>query len=141
MELYVPIDEAKFRLHFRSGELPRFGYFFFTRMLWRIYPTGGHWVAHSLFYFSLILATLLLFSLDVFVLIIWLIGKALAWLLAGIGLLLWRLVQKLFEAVLYPTLRSALILSIIIIIVIILIYRFDPIRDSILKIFDQWLVK
>lgn len=141
MELYVPIDETKFRLHFRSGDLPPFGRFFFTQMLWRIYPTGGHWIAHSLFYTSLIIATLLLFTLDLLIMLLWLIGKALAWTFTGIGLLLWRLMQKLFEAVLYPTLRTALFLGIIIIIAIVLIYRFDSIRDLILKFFDLWLAK
>ena len=139
METYVPIDEARFRLHFRSGDLPPFGRFFFTRLLWRIYPTGGHWIAHSFFYFILILATLLLFILDVIVLLIYATGKILSWLLTGLGLLLWRLFQKLFESVVYPTLKNAFVLIVLIVLFIVLIYRFDNIRDFILKIFDQWL--
>jgi len=137
MEYYVPIDDAPFQLKVRPGSLPRFGVFFFTRLLWRIYPQGGHWLAHSAFYTVLILATVLMLALDLLVFALYGVFYAVKWLAIGIATLLWRLVQKLFEAVLYPTLRTALILSVIIIILIILFNRWEPLSNFVITLFDK----
>jgi len=128
-EYYVPEQNAPFRIKRKTTDKDKKG-FILLRWLLRLYPEGGHWIWHSLFYSLQILMAIILLVPDLLIMVL---SVAVRYTAAAA----WELVK----AVLFPTLRTSLKLALFVALAIIVFYRFETIKQTVLTLFDLWLKK
>ncbi len=110
--------------------------FWITRKLWSLEARGKNWQEISFYAaFFLVLFPIGIVA-DVIVLVLFGIIKLLFFILKRLMIFLQDIAKAFFTKMLYPTFRNIFSVIIIIGLLIIMIYRFELIKDIILKFFD-----
>jgi len=133
-------NKAPNKFHFSPKRKIVKGFLFrMFREVWLLQPNGTS-LQLVLFYISFFIVLLpLAFVFDVIAIVSAAIYFSLKTIAVGIWNLILKIVEKLFSKLVFPAIKTTLIIAVVITLAIILIYRFELIKEFILNLYDTIL--